>query len=598
MNTWLESINTASKSDALAMLDGLYEHSPWVAARSLERRPFLSLAQVKRTFAEVVHQAGEQAQNDLIAAHPELAAKAAIAGQLTDASRAEQTRSGLQACSPEEFEAFHELKRQYRERFGWPFILAIGGPKGTGLSRHEILNCWKRRLKHARAVERAECLRQIHRIAELRLRERAQADPVDGQRVMAWADDLAIYNDLESEADPGLDVGLDAGLQVLYLTEAHQQCARTISAWMRDCGFDTVSMDAVGNVIAVYEGQSGKASPNVLTGSHFDTVRGGGRYDGRLGIFLAMQAVARKRASGQRWPFTLELIAFAEEEGQRFATSFLSASALVGQWDPRWLALLDRDGLRLADLMRQRGMDPDACSKIAKGASDACAFIEVHIEQGPVLLEADLPLGVVTSINGSSRWLIEFEGTASHAGTTPMTMRRDAACAAAAFALFVESRCAAEPGLVGTVGMLEVPKGSMNVVPGACQCSLDVRAPNDEQRDRAVNDIFEAIRAICEQRGLSYQAKQITLANAAPSAPFLQKQWEKTLQKLGLPVFHLPSGAGHDAMRMASLFPQAMLFVRCGNGGISHNPLETMTDDDAQIAFDALWSFLENFSNA
>ncbi|NCW24560.1 MAG: 2-oxo-4-hydroxy-4-carboxy-5-ureidoimidazoline decarboxylase [Betaproteobacteria bacterium] len=467
MNTWLESINTASKSDALAMLDGLYEHSPWVAARSLERRPFLSLAQVKRTFAEVVHQAGEQAQHDLIAAHPELAAKAAIAGQLTDASRAEQTRSGLQACSPEEFEAFHELKRQYRERFGWPFILAIGGPKGTGLSRHEILNCWKRRLKHARAVERAECLRQIHRIAELRLRERAQADPVDGQRVMAWADDLAIYNDLESEADPGLDVGLDAGLQVLYLTEAHQQCARTISAWMR-----------------------------------------------------------------------------------------------------------------------------------AKGASDACAFIEVHIEQGPVLLEADLPLGVVTSINGSSRWLIEFEGTASHAGTTPMTMRRDAACAAAAFALFVESRCAAEPGLVGTVGMLEVPKGSMNVVPGACQCSLDVRAPNDEQRDRAVNDIFEAIRAICEQRGLSYQAKQVTLANAAPSAPFLQKQWEKTLQKLGLPVFHLPSGAGHDAMRMASLFPQAMLFVRCGNGGISHNPLETMTDDDAQIAFDALWSFLENFSNA
>ncbi|NCZ99730.1 MAG: hydantoinase/carbamoylase family amidase [Betaproteobacteria bacterium] len=480
----------------------------------------------------------------------------------------------------------------------WPFILAIGGPKGTGLSRQEILNCWKRRLKHARAVEHAESLRQIHRIAELRLRERAQADPVDGQRVMAWADDLAIYNDLESEADPGLDVGLDAGLQVLYLTEAHQQCARTISAWMRDCGFDTVSMDAVGNVIAVYEGQSGKASPNVLTGSHFDTVRGGGRYDGRLGIFLAMQAVAQKRASGQRWPFTLELIAFAEEEGQRFPTNFLSASALVGQWDPRWLESLDRDGLKLADLMRQHGMDPDACGKIAKGASDACAFIEVHIEQGPVLLEADLPLGVVTSINGSSRWLIEFAGTASHAGTTPMTMRRDAACAAAAFVLFVESRCATEAGLVGTVGMLEVPKGSMNVVPGACHCSLDVRAPNDEQRDRAVNDILQTIHSICEQRGLSYQAKQVTLANAAPSAPFLQAQWEKALQQLGLPVFHLPSGAGHDAMRMASLFPQAMLFVRCGNGGISHNPLETMTDDDAQIAFDALWSFLENFSYA
>ncbi|NBQ82520.1 MAG: 2-oxo-4-hydroxy-4-carboxy-5-ureidoimidazoline decarboxylase, partial [Betaproteobacteria bacterium] len=225
MNTWLESINTASKSDALAMLDGLYEHSPWVAARSLERRPFISLAQLKRTFAEVVNQAGAQEQTDLIATQPELVAKAAVAGQLTDALCAEQIRSGLQACSPEEFAALHELNRKYRERFGWPFILAIGGPKGTGLSRQEILNCWKRRLKHARAVEHAESLRQIHRIAELRLRERAQADPVDGRRVMQWADNLAIYNDLGSEADPGLDVGLDAGLQVLYLTEAHQQCA-------------------------------------------------------------------------------------------------------------------------------------------------------------------------------------------------------------------------------------------------------------------------------------------------------------------------------------------------------------------------------------
>jgi N-carbamoyl-L-amino-acid hydrolase len=594
MNTWLESLNTASKSDAFAMLEGLYEHSPWVAERSLARRPFTSLAQLKHVFAEVVHQAGEQAQTDLIAAHPELAGKAAVAGQLTDASRAEQTRSGLQACSPEEFKTFHELNRKYRERFGWPFILALGGPQGTGLGRKQILECWQRRLRHAPAVEHAECLRQIHRIAELRLRERANAYLGDGQQVMKWADDLAIYSDQGSEAD----LGFDAGLQVLYLTEAHQQCAITLSAWMRNCGFDSVNIDAVGNVIAVYEGHAGKVSPKLLTGSHFDTVRGGGRYDGRLGIFLAMQAVAQKKALGQRWPFTLELIAFAEEEGQRFPTNFLSASALVGQWDPRWLELLDRDGLSLADVMNQRGMDPKACSSIAKRATDAFAFIEVHIEQGPVLLDANLPLGVVTSINGSSRWLIEFSGTASHAGTTPMSMRHDAACAAADFALFVESRCAAEPGVVGTVGMLEVLKGSINVVPGLCHCSLDVRAPDDAQRDRAVADIFQAIDSICRRRGLSYQAKQVTIANAAPSAPFLQTQWEKAVKQLGLPVLHLPSGAGHDAMRMASLFPQAMLFVRCGNGGISHNPLETMTDDDAQIAFDALWSFLENFSNA
>jgi len=589
MNTWINSLNAANESDALAMLDGLYEHSPWVAQGTVARRPFLSLAHLKRSFVEVVHQAGERAQTALLLAHPELAGKATIAKALTESSLAEQTRSGLQACSPEEFAAFHELNRQYRERFGWPFILAIGGPQGTGLSRAQILQTWRRRLGHHPEGERAECLRQIHRIAELRLRERAKYYPVDGKQVMHWADELAIYN------DPTNDEG--AGLQVLYLSEAHQACARTLSQWMIDCGFDSVTSDAVGNVIGVYEADHGGACAKLLTGSHFDTVRGGGRYDGRLGIFLAMQAVARKRALGQRWPYRLELIAFAEEEGQRYPSNFLAASALVGQWDPKWLDLRDRDGLRLADLMEQRGMDPEACSKIARKASDACGFIEVHIEQGPVLLEADLPLGVVTSINGSSRWLLEFIGTASHAGTTPMSMRQDAACGAAEFALVVESRCASEPGLVGTVGMLEVPKGSINVVPGRCHCSLDIRAPEDKQRDRAVADLFQAIEAICARRGLRYEARQVTLAHAAPSAPYLQAQWEEAVKRCGLPIFHLPSGAGHDAMRMAALFPQAMLFVRCGNGGISHNPLETITDDDAQLAFDAFWSFLENFSH-
>ncbi|MBM3369595.1 MAG: 2-oxo-4-hydroxy-4-carboxy-5-ureidoimidazoline decarboxylase [Betaproteobacteria bacterium] len=589
MNTWIDALNAASEADALAMLEGLYEHSPWVAQGSVSRRPFRSLAHLKRIFVEVVHQAGEQAQTALLLAHPELAGKAAIAKDLTASSLAEQTRSGLQSCSPEEFAAFHELNRQYRERFGWPFILAIGGPQGTGLSRKQILDTWNRRLGHQPASERAECLRQVHRIAELRLRERSKSHPGDGKQVMQWADDLAIYN------DPAIDAG--AGLQVLYLSDAHQACAHALSQWMIDCGFDSVTSDAVGNVIAVYEGDRGEICPTLLTGSHFDTVRGGGRYDGRLGIFLAMQAVARKKALGQRWPFRLELIAFAEEEGQRFPSNFLAASALVGQWDAKWLDLADQDGVKLADLMRQRGMDPEACSKIGRQSSDACGFIEIHIEQGPVLLEADLPLGVVSSINGSSRWLIEFVGTASHAGTTPMALRQDAACGAAEFALAVESRCASEPGLVGTVGMLEVPQGSINVIPGRCRFSLDLRAPRDEQRDCALSDLFESIEAICAKRGLRYEAKQVTLASASPSSPHLQAQWERAVEQCGLPIFRLPSGAGHDAMRMAALFPQAMLFVRCGHGGISHNPLESITDDDTQLAFDALWSFLENFSH-
>jgi len=593
MLAFLDDLNQAQGAQARVMLAGLYEHSDWIVDRVLAQRessgkPFVSLAQLKHACCAVVQAASRQEKLALLQAHPELAGRAALAGELGDASAREQSRSGLQACSPEEFEAFHALNRAYRERFGWPFILAIGGPRAQGLCRSEILAVWRRRLDQTPACEFAECLRQVHRIAELRLNERAGFRPVDGEAVWDWAEELARFSEDDASAR--------GELTVTYLTAAHRQCAQQLHAWMRDCGFDEVEHDALGNVVARYWGEAGSQSRRLLTGSHFDTVRNAGKYDGRLGILAAMRLVALQRERRRRWPFTLELIAFAEEEGQRFATSFLSAGAIVGQWDPGVLQRRDAAGLSLEEALRSAGLDPQGAAALARKPDQVLGFLEVHIEQGPVLHTLDLPLGVVTSINGSVRMLVDLEGTASHAGTTPMAMRRDAACAAAEVVRHVEERCAAEDGLVGTVGMLQVPSGSINVVPGRCSFSLDVRAPSDAQRDGAVADILRHLDQVCSRRGIGKRVDTLMSVPAAPSDPALQAAWERVVDSLGLPVHRMCSGAGHDAMRMALLCPQAMLFLRCGNGGISHNPLETVTADDAQLAVDALDRMLEQLS--
>jgi N-carbamoyl-L-amino-acid hydrolase len=238
----------------------------------------------------------------------------------------------------------------------------------------------------------------------------------------------------------------------------------------------------------------------------------------------------------------------------------------------------------------------DDIPNIRREAAKYLGFVEVHIEQGPVLNESHLPLGIVTSINGSVRYQCEIIGTASHAGTTPMDRRRDAACALAELALYVEQRAARDVDSVATIGQLQVPQGSINVVPGVCQFSLDMRAPVDAQRDAVVRDILAELAAICERRGVRYVAQEILRVSAAPSAPAWQARWERAVEHLGVPLFKMPSGAGHDAMKLHDIMPQAMLFVRGENAGISHNPLESTTSDDMQLAVDAFTHVLNQLA--
>ncbi len=576
----LADFNAASESDAVAMLDGIHEHSPWVATAAVRRRPYATLAALKRAHVEAVREAPRETQLALIRAHPALAGKAALAGDVTAASTDEQTRAGLLHCSPDELAELRRLNDAYVARFGWPFIVAVRGPRGAGLGRAEIIATFRRRLDAHPDAEFAECLRQIDRIAELRLDERFQSGPTRGEATWDRAEELARYS------DPGF--AEEGQLTVTYLTDAHRACARLFERWMRDAGFDDVASDAVGNVVGVYHGERPDAK-RLLTGSHFDTVRNGGRFDGRLGILVPIAAVERLHREGRRLPFAIEVVAFAEEEGQRYEATFLGSRAVTGRFDYRWLDQADADGISMRDAMLHAGLPgtEDAIAALARDPADYLGFVEVHIEQGPVLNALGLPLGVVTSINGGLRYRCEAIGVASHAGTTPMGVRRDAFAAVAELALDLEERASSVPDLVGTIGIVEVPGGSTNVVPGRCRFTLDIRSTTDAVRDACAHDVVERLKTICERRGVSWRADETMRAAACPSAPDWQARWEAAVASLGLPIHRMPSGAGHDAMKLHEVMPQAMLFVRGENGGISHNPLESTTADDIQLAIEA-----------
>ncbi len=583
----LDQLNAAPLSEALQMLDGLYEHTPWIAERALGQRPFASLAQLKHAMTRVLDEAGREAQIGLIRAHPELAGKAMVSKTLTAESTNEQTQAGLTHCTPEEFARIQQLNASYNAKFGWPFILAVRGPRGKGLNKAQIIEAFERRLHGHPDFELQECLRNIHRIAEIRLNDKFGFEPVDGQHVWDWQEDLAQYS------DPGY--AEQGQLTVTYLTDAHRACAQRISQWMKDCGFDDIGIDAVGNVVGRYH-PAVAGAPYLMTGSHYDTVRNGGKYAGRLGIFVPMACVRKLHAAGKRLPFGIEVVGFAEEEGQRYKATFLGSGALTGHFDPAWLDQKDADGITMREAMGHAGLSIADIPKLQRDPARYLGFVEVHIEQGPVLNELNLPLGIVTSINGSVRYVGEVIGMASHAGTTPMNRRRDAAAAVAELILYAEQRAAQDGDSVATVGMLQVPNGSINVVPGACRFSLDMRAPTNAQRDAMAQDVLSRLHEICERRGLRHTLEETMRAAAAPSAPAWQVRWEQACTALGVPLHRMPSGAGHDAMKLHEILPQAMLFVRGENSGISHNPLESSTADDMDLAVKAFDHVLHQLS--
>src|SRR5580658_3409965 len=379
----------------------------------------------------------------------------------------------------------------------------------------------------------------------------------------------------------------------LYLGPAHRKAADLVSRWMREAGM-AVRIDSTGNVVGRYRGRD-PGPATLMLGSHIDSVRDAGRFDGTLGVITAIEVVAAAAKAGKRYPFAIEVIAFGDEEGARFPSTLGGAPALAGSFDVRALDEVGEDGVSRRQALRAFGCDPSRLSEEALSPDQALGYVEVHIEQGPVLEQEGLPVGVVTAIDGVTRGTVEVDGVAGHAGTVPMPMRKDALAAAAEMLLAIEARAKSQSNLVATAGKIEVPGSAANTIPGRARFTLDIRSPSDPERINAVNDIKKAIAAIAERRGVT---ARLAVGHEVPAAICdgrLSDQLAKVIEAMGIKPRRLPSGAGHDAMAFDKVIPFAMLFVRC-RGGVSHNPAEFASADDIDIAARALATFLDGIT--
>ena len=375
-----------------------------------------------------------------------------------------------------------------------------------------------------------------------------------------------------------------------FAGEAMRLAHNEVAEWMRQAGM-TVRRDNIGNLRARYEAADERGSALVL-GSHLDTVRDAGKYDGPLGVMVAIAAVQRLHDAGRRLPFAVEVIAFADEEGLRFSSTYLGSRAVAGSFDRAILDHQDAAGVTVAEAIRTFGGDPARVGEDRWNATKPLGYVEVHIEQGPVLERLALPVGVVTAIAGQARYLVTFTGVAGHAGTVPMHGRHDALAAASEFVLAVEADAGAHDGVVATVGQVTVHPGASNVIPGAVELSLDVRHADESVRAEHTRRILERAGEIAVRRGVETSIRLQGDNPSVPCAPRLISLMAAAIEAEGIEVIHLASGAGHDAVPMSELTDVAMLFVRC-KGGISHNPAESVTSEDVSVAIDVLSRFLE-----
>ncbi len=378
----------------------------------------------------------------------------------------------------------------------------------------------------------------------------------------------------------------------IFLTPEHRTAANLILAWMREAGM-WAQLDAIGNVCGRYEGDR-PGLPCLMLGSHYDTVRDAGKWDGPLGLVTAICCVADLNRRGRRLPFAIEVTGFADEEGVRYTSALLGSRAVAGTFVESVLGTRDRGGITMRDALTQFGLDPDHIGAASRVRSELHGYVELHIEQGPVLETENLPVGVVSAISGATRLAAVLTGMAGHAGTVPMALRRDALAGAAECVTAIEQFCKTDQGLVGTVGYINAMPGATNVIPGRASFTIDVRSGADVQRKLAVADIVRQIETIAKRRELALQIDVTHENRTVPCAPWLKAQVADAVAAEGFRVFELPSGAGHDGMAIIDIADVAMLFVRC-RGGVSHHPDEHVEVADVDAGARVLLRLIEGF---
>ncbi|HEX5218634.1 MAG TPA: allantoate amidohydrolase [Verrucomicrobiae bacterium] len=380
-----------------------------------------------------------------------------------------------------------------------------------------------------------------------------------------------------------------------FASPAMKRAHDLVGSWMNNVGM-AVRTDAIGNLIGRYPA----AQPDgklLLLGSHLDTVRDAGKFDGPLGVLVALACVQQLNQAKVRLPVAIEVIGFADEEGVRYQSTYLGSRALAGTFNAEELKRLDARGIRMADAIRDFGGNPDAIASAKLDPNRLLGYVEVHIEQGPVLEQKNLATGVVSAIAGQTRARLSFTGAAGHAGTVPMNLRRDALAAAAEFILAAESLAQNRGGLVATVGEIAVLPGACNVIPGEARLSLDVRHPDDAVRVKAAEELKQRAEAVAAERGVTLKWETAHESPAVVCDRRLTLRLENAVRQHQKEAPLLTSGAGHDAAALAAICPVAMLFVRC-RGGISHNPAESASEADVRIAIGVMNDFLKQLSES
>jgi allantoate deiminase len=374
-----------------------------------------------------------------------------------------------------------------------------------------------------------------------------------------------------------------------FLSPAMDRAGALVGKWMRDAGLST-RMDSVGNLVGRWE-SAARGAKTLLLGSHLDTVRDAGRFDGTLGVLLPISALEVLRARGAALPFAVEVVGFSEEEGVRFSSAYLGSKGYTGRLSKSDLRLRDPDGVSLGEAVRRHNGGKLRLPPAAHTRGELLGYVETHIEQGPVLEAAGLAAGVVPAISGQTRARVEFGGMAGHAGTTPMALRRDALAGAAEFIVAAEAYARVRAPLVATVGFITAHPGAANVIPGRVELTLDVRHPVDSRRVAAFAGLKRAGRAIAARRGLSFDVEVTQDNGAVKCSRDLTSLMERSVRARQGTCIAVPSGAGHDAVILSSLTSVTMLFVRC-RGGLSHHPDEHVEPLDLQMALDIMVDFL------
>ena len=408
----------------------------------------------------------------------------------------------------------------------------------------------------------------------------AGSTTIRAEEVIARCKQLALFSE-------------DAGsTRRTFLSPPMRDCHREITKWLIDAGAE-VTVDAAGNLRGFYSAAQTNA-PRLLIGSHLDSVPNAGAYDGVLGVVIAVALV--ESLEGRRLPFAIEVVGFSEEEGVRFGLPFIGSRALIGKLDEELLNRQDTHGISVRNAIKSFGLNPSEIPRAAL-SSDTLAYLEFHIEQGPVLESLGRSLGAVEAIAAQTRMEFVFVGRANHAGTTPMHLRHDAVAAAAEWIVAVERTAHNHPGLVATVGRIEAMPGATNVIAATAHVTLDVRHKSDDIRDRAVETLVRMAEEIAARRGLALQQKVLLSQRAVAMDPFLVDQIQEAIRSTGCQPHRMTSGAGHDAMILAEKIPAAMIFLR-SPGGISHDPSESVEIEDVAKALDCGMHLLDQLANS